>query len=175
LRENHMRPIAEVAKQKLRDVPEFHALTMPPGNATSAQLVARATAMADAAQSYERVFTDVGLPDDFITNLRSTAGDVSKSIDDRKQHTGKRKGATAGLEAEEKRGRSMLRLLDAIVRPRLGTNDALLAEWKSARRVSHKSGPATGTVVGAPPAQATPSSTAQPATPASLVAQPASA
>ena len=34
LRQNHMRPIAEVAKQKLRDVPEFHALTMPPSNAT---------------------------------------------------------------------------------------------------------------------------------------------
>ena len=104
-RQNHMRPIAGVAKQKLRDVPEFHALTMPPSNATSAQLVARASAMADAAQSYDQVFTAVGLPDDFIPWLRSTADDVSKSIDDRKQHTGKRSGATAGLSAEEKRGR----------------------------------------------------------------------
>ena len=151
LRQNHMRPIAEVAKQKLRDVPEFHALTMPPSNATSAQLVARASAMADAAQSYEQVFKDVGLPDDFIPSLRSTADDVSKSIDDRKQHTGKRSGATAGLSAEERRGRSMLRLLDALVVPRLGSKDALLAEWRSARRVSRKTGPASGTVVAATP------------------------
>jgi hypothetical protein len=151
LRQDHMRPIAEVAKQKLRDVPEFHALTMPPSNATSAQLVARASAMADAAQSHEQVFKDVGLSDDFIPSLRSTAGDVSKSIDDRKQHTGKRSGATAGLSAEEKRGRSMLRLIDAIVVPRLGSNDALLAEWRSAKRVSRKLGPVAGTIVAAPP------------------------
>ena len=66
VRQDHMGPIARVAKQKLRDVHEFHALTMPPSNATSAQLVARAAAMADAAQSYEQVFKGVGLPDDFI-------------------------------------------------------------------------------------------------------------
>jgi hypothetical protein len=74
-----MRPIAEVAKQKLCDVPEFHALTMPPANAMSAQLMAGASAMADAAQSHEQVFTDVGLPDDFVMDLRSTADDVANS------------------------------------------------------------------------------------------------
>jgi hypothetical protein len=171
LRQNHMRPIAEVAKQKLRDVPEFHSLTMPPSNATSAQLVARASAMADAAQSYEQVFTAVGLPDDFIPTLRSTAGDVSKSIDDRKQHAGKRSGATAGLQAEEKRGRSMLRLMDALVVPRLGSNDALLAEWKSAKRVTRKPGPAAGTVVPAP-ATTTSVQPAQPEPPSAAAIQP---
>src|SRR5215471_5669668 len=58
LRRDHMRPIAEVAKQKLRDVPEFGALTMPSVNASSARLVARALAMADAAQKHEQVFKD---------------------------------------------------------------------------------------------------------------------
>ena len=51
----------------------------------------------------QEVFTDVGLPDDFVTDLRSTAGEVAKSIDDRKQHAAKRSGATAGIGAEEKR------------------------------------------------------------------------
>ena len=97
LRRDHMRPIAEVAKQKLRDVPEFHALTMPSTNATSAQLVARASAMADAGQLHEQVFKDVGLPNDFVADLRSMAGEVAKSIDDRKQHIGKRSGATADI------------------------------------------------------------------------------
>jgi hypothetical protein len=45
----------------------------------------------------------------------------------------------------------MLRLIDAIVVPRLGSNDALLAEWRSAKRVSRKLGPVAGTIVAAPP------------------------
>ncbi|MDB4874449.1 MAG: hypothetical protein JWM41_895 [Gemmatimonadetes bacterium] len=155
LRTNHMRPIAEVAKQKLRDVPEFRALTMPAANATSTQLVAAAAAMADAALAHEAVFTDVGMPDAFVASLRAAASAVSQSIDGRKQHAGKRSGATAGLAAEEKRGRSMIRLIDAIVVPRLGSNDALLAEWRSAKRVPRKTGP-VGTFVAGPAAAASP-------------------
>ena len=140
LRRDHMRPIAEVAKQKLRDVPEFHSLVMPAANSTSAQLVARATAMADATQVHEAVFKEVGLPDDFIASLRALAAEVSQSIDTRKQHSSKRSGATAGLAAEERRGRSMLKLTDALVVPRLRNNDALIAEWRSAKRVPRKPG-----------------------------------
>ena len=144
LRRDHMRPIAEVAKQKLRDVPEFHSLVMPPTNATSVQLVARATAMADAAQVHEQVFMEVGMPDDFVASLRSLAAEVAQSIDDRKQHASKRSGATAGLAAEEKRGRNMLKLIDALVVPRLRNNDALVAEWRSAKRVPKKPGVVPG-------------------------------
>jgi hypothetical protein len=144
LRRDHMRPIAEVAKQQLRDVPEFHALVMPADGTTSAQLVARATAMADAAQVHEQVFTEVGMPEEFIPSLRSLAAEVAQSIDDRKQHASKRSGATAGLAAEEKRGRSMLKLIDALVVPRLRNNDALVAEWRSAKRVPKKPGVVPG-------------------------------
>jgi len=141
LRSDHMEPIAEVAKQMLRDVPEYHALVMPPNNITAPQLVARATAMADAAAVHEQAFKDIGLPDDFISSLRALATEVSQSIDDRKQHTSKRNGATAGLGAEEKRGRSMVKLINALVVPRLRSSDALLAEWRSAKRVPRKPGP----------------------------------
>jgi hypothetical protein len=141
LREDHMEPIAEVARQKLRDVPEFRALVMPPSNATSTQLIARATAMAEAAQAHEQVFKEIGLPDDFIASLRTLAAEVAQSIDDRKQHASKRSGATAGLDAEEKRGRGVLRLINALVVPRLRKSEALLAEWRSAKRVPRKPGP----------------------------------
>jgi hypothetical protein len=80
-----------VVKQKLRDVIELHALTMSPTAATAAQLADRAAAMADATQFYWQVVKDVGLPDDFIP---STADDVSKSIDDRQQHSARRKRFT---------------------------------------------------------------------------------
>src|SRR5437870_11664073 len=39
LRFNHMRPIAAVAKERLRDVPEFEALQMPPSNVVGQKLV----------------------------------------------------------------------------------------------------------------------------------------
>jgi hypothetical protein len=147
LRMDHMRAIAGIARLKLRDVPEFHALVMPPKNASSAQLVASATAMADAAVLHEDVFKDVGMPDDFVSSLRSAAVEVAQSIDARKVHGSKRSGATAGLAAEERRGRSLIRLMDALITPRLKSNDALLAEWKSAKKVRRKPGP-TATVVG---------------------------
>ena len=95
LRNDGMKPIAEVARQKLRDVPEFHAFRMPPTNATATQLVAHAQAMADAASVHEQLFKEVGLPDDFLTGLRSLANEVTRSIADRKQHGSKRSGATA--------------------------------------------------------------------------------
>jgi len=44
----------------------------------------------------------------------------------------------------------MLKLIDALVVPRLRKNDALLGEWQSARRVARKPGPvATGVSVAA--------------------------
>lgn len=135
----------KVARQKLRDVPEFHAFVMPPSNSTSAQLVAHATAMAEAARVHEQVFTEVGLPDDFLSSMLAVTAEVSKSIDDRKQHAGRRNGATAGLAAEERRGRSMLKLIDALIVPRLRNNDALLGEWRAAKRVPRKPGPVTTT------------------------------
>jgi hypothetical protein len=155
LRKTHMRPVAEVAKQKLRDVPEFHAFVMPPSKATSTQLVAHALAMAEAATKHEQVFRAIGLPEDFIARLRAAADEVTRSIDDRKQHAGKRSGATAGLAAEESRGRSVLKLIDALVVPLLGSDDALVREWQSAKRVPKKPGPVATAIaytsnVGAP-------------------------
>jgi hypothetical protein len=64
LRTAHMRPIAEVARQKLRDVPEFAALEMPPASFGGSRLVAAASVMADAAALHAPVFNAVGLPDD---------------------------------------------------------------------------------------------------------------
>jgi len=140
LRKDYMAPIAEVAKQKLRDVPEFHALVMPASNSSTAQLAAHAAAMADAAKAHAQVLTDAGLPDDLVAGMLSLADDLSKSLDDRKQHSSKKSGATAGLAAEEGRGRSMLKLINALILPKLRNNDALLREWKAAKKVPKKPG-----------------------------------
>lgn len=162
LRYDHIRPIAEVARQKLREVPEFSSLGMPRPNATSTQLVTFADAMAAAAAPHEQVFKEVGLPDDFIASLKAAAGVLAASVAQRSDHTDRRVGATAGLAAEEKRAASMIRLLDAIVRPKLGANDALLREWKSAKRVPLKSVPAPEDAPSVPTPGSTPGPTPAP-------------
>src|SRR6266566_9611967 len=55
LRFNHMRPIALVARQRLRDVPEFEALRMPRASVVGQKLVAAAGGMADAAEHHTAV------------------------------------------------------------------------------------------------------------------------
>ena len=165
LRYAHMRPIAEVARQKLRDVPEFSALTMPSANATSTQLVAHAKAMGAAAAPYEAVFKSVGLPDDFLAALDSAADTLTASVTQRSDQSRRRLGATAGLAAEEKRAVSTIRLIDAIVRPKLGSDDALLREWKAAKRVPRKTGGDTTTSTPTPtPTPGTGTTSTQPAT-----------
>ena len=163
LRFTHMRPIAEIAKLKLRDVPEFHALTMPPFNATAPRLIAAAGAMADGAKPHTEVFVGSGLPADFVEKLLAASEAVSQSLAGRDSHQGKRSGATAGLIAEEKRGRVVLKVLDSLVTPLLGSDDQRLAEWKAAKQVRRKTGPVAGTVVPASEPVTSPSVVVAPA------------
>ena len=141
LRFNHMKPIADVARMHLREVPNFIALTRPRNNVSAMRLIAAAAGMADAAAPYAEVFVDAGLPADFLEQLQQAADDMRRSLDDRAQHARTRTGATEGLKAAEKRGAGILRLLDGLVIPKLGTNDPLLAQWKSARKIHAKPGP----------------------------------
>jgi len=144
LRRNYMVPIAELAKLKLRDVPEFAALMLPPASATAQRAVAAAYAMADAATPHAQALIDNGLPTTFADDLRTAAAAVSQSILGRSKHQGRRAGATAGLAAEEKRGRAIVRVLNALIMAHIGNDAKLLAEWTAAKIVRRKPGPAAG-------------------------------
>ena len=150
LRGNHMAPIAEVARYKLQSVPEFAALTLPPANISAQSIVASAVAMADAATPHAETFTDSGLSPTFLDDLRTAAAAVSDSIVDRSHHQGRRNGATAGLAATEKRGRAMLRVLNALILAQIGESAQLRREWATARAVQQKPGRAAGAHATAP-------------------------
>ena len=180
LRNNNMKPIAAVAKLLLHDVPEFAALTMPVKQLGATQLVAAAHGMADAAQIHAATFTGAGLPDSFITDLRTAADAVTTSLDGRQKHTGSSKAATAGLKAQETRLRNLFKLLNALVTPRLGTNVVLLTKWKATKAIVHKAivpTPAPAPVPAGTPAPAatgTPSGTGSPAATGTPASTPAS-
>ena len=165
LRSKHMKPIALVARAKLRAVPEFNALRMPPFAITAARLIAAAEDMAEQGAKYESVFIECGLKPDFAKSLVAAADAVKASVDERNKNRGRQVGGTAGLESEQKQGRAALRLLDACIVPILDQNDPLLAEWRSVRHIPHKPGVTAGSSPKVPepattPATPTPSTTA---------------
>ena len=168
LRTIFMKPVADVAKLKLGDVPEMSALVMPPKQLGSTQLVAAAHGMADAAQIHQPVFTEVGLPDDFITALRGAADAVTASLDTRQVQVGLRTGATVGIQQQEKRVRSLFKLINALVVPKLGNDVVLLAKWKATKAIA----PSFVNQVVAPPAATTPPVSAQAAPSGTPVAAP---
>ena len=134
LRSDHMRPIAVIASQKLREQPEFTLLRVPRFSVRGAALTTAAYDMANAAEKYTELFVHEGLPTDFVAQLRGAADQLGQSMDVRGQNQGQRAGATEGLKSATRRARALIRVLDAQVRPKLGTNDELLRQW---RLVSH--------------------------------------
>jgi hypothetical protein len=135
LRNNNMQPIAKVAGLKLREQPEFKDLRMPPWNVKGARLTAAATDMANAAEKYTDLFLKEGLPTDFVAQLRTATTQLDQSIDVRGKSRGQQVGATSGLKAQASQARALISVIDAIVRPQLGTNDQLLREWEFASHI----------------------------------------
>ncbi|MEO7086828.1 MAG: hypothetical protein ABI442_07530 [Gemmatimonadaceae bacterium] len=138
LRLNNMRPIATVAAAQLRQTPEFVAFKMPAGNSTSRTLIAWAGAMHNAAAGYSKTFTDAGLPADFLAQLQTAADVLNTSITNRGATKNLQSGATTGLSAEATRGRQAVKVLDSLVEPEIAGNLAVLAQWRSAKRIGGK-------------------------------------
>src|SRR2546430_13345533 len=62
----------------------------------------------------------------------------------------RRVAATASVKDQLKRGRRALRLLNAILSPKLAADPELLAAWNNVRRVKPTSGTSQGPVTAAP-------------------------
>ena len=148
LRLGQMKPIAEIAKAHLGDVPEMKALALPPADTSSTRLIADAGAMAEAAQVHNAVLVAGGLPADFIAQLNTAAQTLMGSLSGRTQSLGRSTGATARLSQLEKQARRMLRILDALVLPKIRLNDGLVREWRTVKAIPKKRGPAQGSAAG---------------------------
>jgi hypothetical protein len=163
LRSHYMAPVAELAKLKLPDVPELAALRLPRGNAGAVRVVNAANAMADAATPFASTLIAAGLPSTFADDIRKAAAAVVEAIGDRGGHLNQRSNATATLVAAERNGRSMLRVLNALIMARIGNDPGLIGEWKGAKLVrrtpvlvQHVAGPVTPSTPVAPVAPVKP-------------------
>jgi hypothetical protein len=148
---NHMAPIAGIARVELPHTPEISALRLPAPRLSSANLAHAASAMAEAAAPFASVFTDAGLPADFIAQLTTASEAMTESLRHRSQELGKRSGATSGLAARLSDGMKVLRAVDRLVHAALNDDPALLANWRAVKRV-RQSTRAIGAIMPATPA-----------------------
>jgi hypothetical protein len=74
----------------------------------------------------------------------------------------RRIGATSGLGVEERNGRAVLTVLDAIVEQTLTDNEPALRAWKAARHIRRRTGAANGAPATSTPADAAPAATTTP-------------
>jgi len=156
LRTEQMKPIAEIARVDLRTVPEFKALQMPPRSFKGAAFLASATAMADAAAIHKDALLERGLPSDFLDRFQASLATLAASRSNRAKNRTERMGATKGLAVEVTKGRSVLKVLDALMQRALRGNEPLLATWQGARTIRRRPGGAPTTPS---TAQATPTAT----------------
>jgi hypothetical protein len=103
LRDDHMAPISLIAKQRLRDKPEFASLALPARNVGHQRLLAAAKAMAEAAEPHTPVFVEEGLSPQFVGDLQQATETYAQSLVGRNVGREARATGTAGLLSEEKR------------------------------------------------------------------------
>lgn len=135
MRRTYMAPIATIATGPLRAKPELSMLRLPRQKCRRADFITAARDMADAAEQYTDLFVREGLDPDFAIQLRGGVNSFEQSIAAWGHWRAQSAGATKALEVSTRQGRDVIKLLDALVSPRLKTNAAVLAEWKRAKRI----------------------------------------
>ena len=152
LLKDHMSVISRIARASLPNTPAIEPLRMPRGKPSLSKLASDAYGMASAAEAHTDVFVAAGLPDDFVTQLRSAADAMIGAGTDRSASRGRRGGATKGLKSQLTAGRRIVGVLDAMVKTALRHDPALLANWNIVKRVARVTSKSTTTTPAPAPA-----------------------
>ncbi|MDB4913909.1 MAG: hypothetical protein JWM95_1553 [Gemmatimonadetes bacterium] len=140
----HMRPIAHFARVKLRGVPDIAAIGRSTKRLTGHKLVNAARAMATAAAPHRDALTQGGFPPDAIDQLGASADALLRALTDHANMKVARVGSTKGIEEQLKLGREAVEMLHAVISRQYAGDEAFLARWNAARRVTSKPGLARG-------------------------------
>ena len=132
-----MKPIADVAKLQLGDVPEFTSLTMPKKQLGATQLVAAATRWPMPRSRTKPVFTEVGLPDDFITQLHTAADAVTHSVDGRQEQVGQSDQRHRGPQGSRRARAGVVQADQRVGRPEAGQRRGP-REVEGTKAISHE-------------------------------------
>lgn len=131
LRREFMLPISRIARLVFPTQPTLLlALRMPEGRDYVGTLTS-AEAMAEVARQHAGAFREIGLGEDFVQRMQEAVTSLRTRLDGRAVDFGRRSAATAGLRREYARGRDVVRVLDAMVAPRLESTPERAAEWRT--------------------------------------------
>jgi len=157
----YMRPLARAARLLFRHDPALRAsLQVRLGLRRPSAVIEALRGMADVAAPYKDALLKAGFAEDFSQRMHAFADLLKGAIDARAQELGKRAGASVGLVHEAERGRQLVRLIDAMVSPRLEATPIMLGEWKSLLKQGRVRPPVDVVQPVAPSAPATPSTPA---------------
>jgi hypothetical protein len=134
LRDKHMLPISRIAKLVYGIPGMDRAFYMPRNRADNDALVAGARGMAQAAAKHPDVFVEHGLAATFLDDLRAATSALADALGDRVENQRRRTVAAQAITQHVKRGVTAIRMLDAIVTPRLAADPELLAGWRTVKR-----------------------------------------
>jgi hypothetical protein len=86
LLDDHMSPIARIARADLPNTPAIEPLRMPKGRPSTERLATAAYGMAKAAVPFAPVFVAAGLSVDFVARLNAAAGAMIDAVGDGAQN-----------------------------------------------------------------------------------------
>jgi hypothetical protein len=143
IRDRHMRPLVTIARSQ--EDPETAAATraafrLPKVSISITAFLAACDAMIDTARKYREMFVAEGRLPDFLTRFEAARDELQETVDRRAKLRGDRTGAGAGVRVQLRRARLAVGILDAAVRATFEGNEAMLAEWRSAKRVRQRPG-----------------------------------
>jgi hypothetical protein len=136
-----LKPIARIARRKLRQVPEYKSLEMPEKGLPLHGFIASARGMCSTAAEHREALIAYGLPESYVQDLNAAIDAFEAAIGNRDGHLVSRASATKGLETATSEARTVLSVLDARMRQWAKGDEALLAEWKGARHIRQRPGP----------------------------------
>lgn len=169
LRLEYLRPIARIAVKLFVDDPELRKsfLSKPPRDDEG--LIQVASTYLDRATPFKDRFVEKGLAPDFPERLKKAIDTFREVRVLRGLEQARRTSATMALVEEMARGRDQVRLVDAMLAPRLAPRPEQLAEWRSIARFVRTRGVAEVATDGATPGS-TPTTQSTPSTPTSATA-----
>ncbi|MGH7638466.1 MAG: hypothetical protein ACREOK_12530 [Gemmatimonadaceae bacterium] len=136
LRDQHMKPIATIAKGEIDAQPGItEALRMPEGGTGPVTLLAAARAMLTSASKFQPTFVRHGRPEDFLDQFGAAIDAIEEALVGQSQNIGTKVGARAGLAKALQRGRRAVEILDPLVKIAFEGNAVVLAQWATAKRV----------------------------------------
>ncbi len=157
LRMEYMRPISRIARRLFEDDTDVRKVFTDTPPRDDEGLMQAASSFAALAGQYRERFVEKGLAPDFVERLEKTLGDFREVLVTRALERARRASATVALREELARGRDQVRIVDAMLAPRLASRPEQLAEWRSIARFAREGGadeatevPATGGVPAVP-------------------------